>query len=99
MKKLHLDTKIFILSCFMILGILTFPDNPSNYLVYDTYIIFTVISIAVSSFYMTYVRESKYNYFRKETSIKYQTKVFAIYIIICVVIAFIIASLNIITLL
>jgi hypothetical protein len=67
-----LDVKIFILNPFLLIALFFFPEEPNNVIVETTYMISIFVSIAVSSFFMTYVRDSDYNILRKTKNL-YQT--------------------------
>jgi len=86
-----LDVKVFILSSLLIIGVLFFPDNPENVNLLVTYIVFCFISIAISSFYMTYVADSKYNFFRNTSSKIDVFKTVLIYALIVFLLSYILA--------
>ena len=86
-----LDVKIFIFSSLLIFGILFFPDKPDYLILYITYIVFCFVSIAISAFFMTYVADSKYNYFRNVAGLKEVTLRIVIYFIVCIIISYILA--------
>jgi hypothetical protein len=59
-----LDVKIFLLNPLLIIALFFLPDEPEDMILATTYIVLIFVSVAVSAFFMTYVRESEYNIFR-----------------------------------
>jgi len=84
-----MDVKVFIFSCIMIFGFFLFPEEPRNITVLTTYIVFIFISIAISGFYITWVQDSQYNFFRKVSTTKNIFVTISLYIVVCVTIAYI----------
>jgi phosphatidylglycerophosphate synthase len=48
----------------LIVALFFMPEEPHNLILATTYIISIFVSVAVSGFFMTYIRESEYNIFR-----------------------------------
>ena len=84
-----LDVKIFILSSLMIIGRLFFPNNPKNVNLLTTYIVFVFINIAISSFFMTWVADSKYNFFRNASSKIDVFKTIFMYVLIVILMSYV----------
>ena len=91
-KRKPIDIRVFISSFFLIFGVFFFPEEPKNITVLSTYLVFVFVSMAFSGFYMTYVSDSQYNFFRKPTNFKGKLTTISIYIIVCVILSYILAT-------
>lgn len=89
--KKPLDFKVFCISCFLILGFFFFPDEPKHINIFITYIIFIFLSLAISGFYMTYIDDPQYNFFRRVSNVKQGFTTISIYIMICIMISYVLA--------
>lgn len=90
-QRLPLDMKVFITSSLLIGGVFLLPDEPTNEIVVTIYLVFIFVSIAISAFCMTWVRDSKYNFFRMANTLYGQIVTIALYVLICTGISYILA--------
>ena len=90
--KTPLDLKVFMLTFLLIFGIFIIPKNSEGEIVYVTYILFIFVSGIISSFFYTYVGDSKYNFFRGIVSKKRFFITLGTYLMACIIISFILAK-------
>lgn len=97
MKLIHkllnapLDVKIFLFNPLLLLGLFFLPDEPNHLIVVTTYIVFMFVSIAISGFFITYVRDSEYNVFRKAETIRQVLITVGVYILVVISISYVLA--------
>ena len=87
-----LDVKIFLLNSILLIGLFYLPDEPKYVKFVTTYIVFIFVSIAVSSFFMTWVRDSKYNILRKAKTSREISITLLFYIGLLIVVSYIISQ-------
>ena len=90
-QPVPLDIKVFIISGLMIPGIFLFPEEPIYPVFFTTYVMFIFVSVAISAFFMTWMSESEYNFFRTAETWKVKTITIVIYVVICLFIAYVLA--------
>jgi hypothetical protein len=86
-----LDVKIFFINPLLLIGIFFLPNEPRNVTLYTTYIVFIFVSIAVSGFFVTWIRDSEYNILRKAKTSQEVFITLLTYIGILVVVSYILS--------
>jgi hypothetical protein len=89
LKSSPLDVKLFFLNFILLFGILLFPDEQFPTL-FMTYVFYVFVSTAILGVYITYVRESSYNVFRKET-LQQRMIVLVVFLVITISISYVLA--------